>query len=231
MPVVTGDQLNWPVVNAKTINVHRGDGSYVESLPGSATTWTAPVPGDYFLVAATTEHWSSWPKSETVTVGSSSTVPMPIVTGDQLSWPVVSAKTINVHRGDGSYVESIPGSATSWTAPVPGDYFLVAANTEHWSSWPKSETVTVGSGNITTPMITEANYVDLLRQVFSIYTGTAYRDKILPLPTWTDPVFPSWEPPRPGVDANWRDWEFENETICSNGGTAHVLYTRQDLST
>ena len=35
------------------------------------------------------------------------TAPMPVVTGDQLSWPVVSAKTINVHTGDGSYVESI----------------------------------------------------------------------------------------------------------------------------
>ena len=84
---------------------------------------------------------------------------MPVVTGDQLSWPVVSAKTINVHRGDGSYVESLPGSATTWTATVPGDYFLVAATTEHWSSWPKSETVTVGSGNITTPNVTVANWL------------------------------------------------------------------------
>ncbi|NND71225.1 MAG: hypothetical protein HKN43_06580 [Rhodothermales bacterium] len=231
MPVVTGDQLNWPVVGAKTINVHSGDGAYVESLPGSATSWTAPAPGDYFLVAASNDHWSSWPKSETVTVGVSSAVPMPVVSGDQLNWPLVSAKTINVHTGKGAYVESLPGSATSWTAPAPGDYFLVAASSYHWSSWPKSEMVTVGvSSAVPMPVVSgdQLNWPVVTAKTINVHRGDGAYVESLPGSAT------SWTAPAPGdyylvaaSSDHWSSWP-KSETVTVSGGditTPEVIVT------
>ena len=152
IPTVTGDTLNWPEVDATTINVHAGTGAYIESLPGNATSWTAPGPGDYFLVAADERDWPHWPRSETVSIEdrTPSGAPRPTVEQARLVWPAVSAVSINVHRGDGSYVETLPGTATFWFAPEFGDYFLVATNEGDWPSWPRSETVSItnDSGSI-----------------------------------------------------------------------------------
>lgn len=150
-PVVTGDNLRWPLVTASTINVHRADGSYVESIPGSATSWTAPAPGEYFLVAADERHWSDWPRSQRVTVeGASVTdVPMPVQDGSSLRWPLVDAVSINVHSGDGSYLFSLPGTATAWSTNRLGEFFLVATNDGHWRTWLRSETVTITDTTVT----------------------------------------------------------------------------------
>ena len=74
--------------------------------------------------------------------------PAPRVEGGALAWSPVDARTINVHRGDGSYLESLPGSATRWTAPAPGRYFLVGADGGDWRGWERSDTVEVrGAGD------------------------------------------------------------------------------------
>ena len=145
MPRVDGDMLIWDLVSARTINVHDGDGAYITTLPGEATSWTAPAPGSYFLVATNELDWPNWQRSMTVTVddSGSSNAPMPRVDGDMLIWDLVSARTINVHDGDGAYITTLPGEATSWTAPAPGSYFLVATNELDWPNWQRSMTVTV----------------------------------------------------------------------------------------
>ena len=69
--------------------------------------------------------------------------PMPRVEGLVLRWAEVSAKSINVHDGDGGYITTLPASATEWTAPGPGSYYLVATNDGDWPTWARSETVVV----------------------------------------------------------------------------------------
>ncbi len=65
------------------------------------------------------------------------------VSGQTLLWSSVDAITINVHRDDGSWLESIPGDVTSWDAPGEGGYFLVAADHGDWQNWGKSNLVFV----------------------------------------------------------------------------------------
>jgi hypothetical protein len=129
-PAVTGGNLSWPLVTASTINVHRADGSYIESTPGSATTWTAPAPSEYFPVATDERHCSDWLRSETVTVevATATGAPMPVQYGSSLVWPLVEAVSINDHRGDRSYLFSLPGTATAWGTNRLGEFFLVAAD-------------------------------------------------------------------------------------------------------
>jgi len=146
VPSVTDHTLSWAPVTAMSINVHDGNGAYLRTLPGDATSWTAPGPGDYYLVATNEGDWRTWARSETVTVagGDGSRAPMPSVTGHVLSWAAVPAMSINVHDGSGAYLRTLPGDATSWTAPGPGDYYLVATNEGDWRTWARSKTVTVG---------------------------------------------------------------------------------------
>lgn len=145
IPQVKGSSIHWQAVSAISINVHRGDGSYVESLPGDTTSWEAPEQGDYFLVATNERDWPEWPRSATVTVESlaQSGAPAPFIDRVFIVWEPVQANSINVHRGDGSFVESLPGDSAIWLPLQLGDYFLVATNDGPWQSWPRSEIVTV----------------------------------------------------------------------------------------
>ncbi|ASJ72774.1 hypothetical protein [Granulosicoccus antarcticus] len=155
-PDVDGSELSWSSLTASTINIHRGDGSYVESLPGSATSWTAPEAGEYYLVAADEGDWRDWPRSDAVTVqdGSTSGAPMPFVNFIELAWPAVSALSINVHQGDGTFIESLAGDATNWQPEQFGDYFLVATNDGLWQNWPRSETITISNPGAPEDVIT-----------------------------------------------------------------------------
>lgn len=69
--------------------------------------------------------------------------PLVAVAGNILSWPAVTAIVINVHRGTGEWLESLPASQTQWQAPAAGQYYLVATGEGSWESWGRSETVTV----------------------------------------------------------------------------------------
>ena len=69
--------------------------------------------------------------------------PEPVVEGSSLVWESVDAITINVHSGNGEYLESIPGDATRWTSERPGDYFLVSADHGDWRNWARSTTLRV----------------------------------------------------------------------------------------
>jgi|GEM_PF-5078568 len=176
IPEVSGSSIVWPAVNARTINVHRADGSYLHSLPGNATTWNAPQPGDYFLVAATDGHWSEWQRSVIVTIENpiGSGAPSPVVADRVfLIWPPASAKSINVHRGDGSYVESLPGDATIWLPDQFGDYYLVAANNGDWRTWPRSKTVTVSN-----PYTADDAITDLTVNVYSQSAAEVFWNRV-----------------------------------------------------
>ena len=61
--------------------------------------------------------------------------------GRQLNWQAVDAKAINVHGANGEWLESLSGSATSWTAPANGSYFVVATNSGDWRTWGRSNEV------------------------------------------------------------------------------------------
>ena len=124
LPVVSSDVLIWSAVPATSINVHDGDGGYLRTLPGDATSWAAPASGDYYLVATNEGDWRTWARSQTVTATvlggrTGSVAPEPTVAGDVLSWAAVPATSINVHDGDGGYLRTLPGDATWWIAPRP----------------------------------------------------------------------------------------------------------------
>lgn len=174
-PTVEGDQLSWDAIPALTINIHRGDGSYVESLPGTTTRWTAAEPGEYYLVAADDGDWRDWPRSDVVTVedGSNSKAPMPFVNFIGLSWEPVSALSINVHRGDGTFIESLPGDASYWQPDEFGDYFLVASNDEPWQNWPRSDTITVSYPDARPDLIT-----GLRADVYSQSAAEVFWDRV-----------------------------------------------------
>lgn len=67
------------------------------------------------------------------------------VSGSSLTWPAVEAIVVNVHRGDGAWLESLPADQTQWLAPASGEYYLVATGPGSWESWGRSETVSVES--------------------------------------------------------------------------------------
>lgn len=176
VPQVSGNSMTWSPVSASTINVHRGDGSYVTSLPGTATRWQAAQPGDYFLVAADDGHWSDWSRSDTVTIASTAPTgaPMPaIADGIFVYWPQVAAKSINVHRGDGTFIETLPGDAVAWLPPALGDYFLVATNEGEWQDWPRSETITVPNPHKVDDAIT-----GLTVNVYSQHAAEVFWDRL-----------------------------------------------------
>ena len=74
--------------------------------------------------------------------------PQVVVTENTLYWAPVEALTINVHREEGGWLESIPGDATQWQAPAPGGYFIVAADRGEWQGWGKSNVVDVSEAGV-----------------------------------------------------------------------------------
>jgi len=57
----------------------------------------------------------------------------------------VEALSINIHNGNGEWIETIPGSSNSWEAPTSGEFFVVATGTGPWPTWGRSDTVQVES--------------------------------------------------------------------------------------
>ena len=95
--------------------------------------------------------------------------PLVRVEGNRLTWNDVDAISINIHRGSGEWIESIPGSSNSWEAPASGEYFVVATGTGPWPTWGRSDTVQVESGGDSTGS-TDGSTVALSAEV---YSGTA----------------------------------------------------------
>ena len=82
------------------------------------------------------------PMPEPVTLPANVESPVLAASGNLLTWSEVDAIAINVHRGDGAWVESLPGSATQWMASSADAYFVVATGSGSWESWGRSNTVT-----------------------------------------------------------------------------------------
>lgn len=74
--------------------------------------------------------------------------PQPFVSGPTISWVPVNAQGINVHRGNGEYLTSLPGTSTQWTTSESGQYFLVSTDSGSWTNWGRSQVVDV---NIDSP--------------------------------------------------------------------------------
>lgn len=152
---VTGSQLTWDVTSANTVNVHRGDGTYITSLPGDVTSWTAPYNDTFFVVIAEGSDWNNWQKSNTVAVQSGGDTDNNVasdmafanirVNDRRISWDLTPAKSINVHKGDGSYIATLIGLVTSWLAPEQGSYYFVATNNGDWDTWQRSDVVMAGT--------------------------------------------------------------------------------------
>lgn len=70
--------------------------------------------------------------------------PAPVSDDTGIFWnKVAGANAINVHFGNGDFIESLPGDATRWFPFEGGDYFLVATDNGPWQGWGRSEIVTV----------------------------------------------------------------------------------------
>lgn len=170
VPTTNGLNADWAeIANINGINVHRGDGSYVQSLPAHATNWTASSAGDYYFVSVVGDDWRQWQRSVVVTLTEEApdgTIDIGLQTvNGLLRWLPISADWrdeggntlvgINVHSAlDGRYLSSIGSTELSWTPPVEGDYYLVLVTESDWSLWPRTNTVTVsGDLHATVPPI------------------------------------------------------------------------------
>lgn len=107
--------------------------------------------------------------SEGTGTGTNVTAPVLSVSGNQISWPAVNANSINVHRGNGDWIETLNASQTLWQAPAPGSYFLVATGDGSWQTWGRSNAVTVSDDANTGSPASSAS-IDLSGEV---YSGTA----------------------------------------------------------
>ena len=137
------------------------------SLPVSRTTnETAPTPVPESAPVPT-------PAPEPAPLPARTEAPVPAVSGDLLSWSAVDAIAINVHRGNGAWLESLPGSETQWQAPAAGSYYLVATNEQSWQAWGRSQTVTVAAtgtpsngGNDSALQLSAQIYSDTALEIF-----------------------------------------------------------------
>ncbi len=138
------------------------------SLPVSRTTNESapnPAPESAPTPVAPT------PAPEPTPLPAMTEAPIPVVSGDVLAWSAVDAIAINVHRGNGAWLESLPGSVTQWQAPAEGSYYLVATNEQSWQAWGRSETVTVGAtsergGNDSALQLSAQVYSDTALELF-----------------------------------------------------------------
>ncbi len=90
------------------------------------------------------------------------------VSNNTLSWPTANAIVINVHRGTGEWLESLPASTTSWQAPSAGTYYLVATGEGSWETWGRSATVSVAESVTASdgPKVTAQVYSDSALELF-----------------------------------------------------------------
>lgn len=158
VPTTSGLDVSWKEVSTISgINVHRGDGSYVESLPSTATSWTAAEAGEYFFVSVVGDDWQQWDRSSVVSlvqdshVGTMGELEL-LASESELFWQALSSDWrdangnaligLNVHSAiDGQYLNSIAATEQSWTPPSQGDYFLVLVTESDWRDWPRTNTV------------------------------------------------------------------------------------------
>lgn len=89
--------------------------------------------------------------------------PVVSVEGSKVSWGSVDAIAINVHRGSGEWLESLPSSQTEWQASSSGTYYFVATGEGTWETWGRSDTVSVSVANANPP----ASSTALTSQVYS----------------------------------------------------------------
>ena len=143
---VTDDTINWPPIDAITINIHAGDGRWLESIPGDKTSWTAPANGDYFLVGADHGDWREWGKSSTVTIDVGRQTDRIIVNGQTISWPNDGWYQV---QNRNSYVTLCEG--TRDCTVENGTYIVINHTTkERW------EGIVVGAGGSTVePVMTQ----------------------------------------------------------------------------
>ncbi len=99
--------------------------------------------------------------------------PIVSVVGDTLTWNDVDAVSINIHRGNGEWIETVPVASNSWDAPGPGQYFVVATGTGTWQSWGRSATVQVESGDGSADGSADATAFLSGELSAEVYSGTA----------------------------------------------------------
>ena len=145
--------------------------SKFDALPNSGTTsggTPAPVV-DAKPVVAPVVNPVAQPLSQPVASADPVLVSAPSVSvsDNTLSWPAVSAIVINVHRGSGEWLASLPASNTQWQAPSAGTYYLVATGEGTWETWGRSATVNVaGSIKPTAPTVTAQVYSSSALELF-----------------------------------------------------------------
>lgn len=223
-PAVNGDRISWDSFPAATINIHRGDGSYVESLPGKTTAWTAPAPGDYYLVASNEGPWQSWPRSETITITNPS-APQDAITGlraevysrtaAEVFWDRVPADGTRYRVVNGAEVVA-ETEGTSWFSDnfTPGSTTITsvqALDADGVESASRSVAVTTPGDQQAQPYptISRDNHEALLTKVFGMYFGMPYREPLFRMANETVPELQAAINP---------DFSAGNPYACINGG-------------
>lgn len=113
------------------------------------------------------------PQPLAVQIPSSVEPPIVAVSGGTLFWSPVAATAINVHRGNGTWLASLPGTRTEWQAPEAGTYYLVSTGPGSWESWGRSDTVTVDPASMQAGGSTQSGSALSTRLSIQVYSATA----------------------------------------------------------
>lgn len=89
----------------------------------------------------------SVPMVQASTQDSSTQAPLLQVSNAVIQWQPILANAINVYKGNGEWIVSLPGESTTWTATESGEYFLVATDSGDWQGWRKSNTAICSRGS------------------------------------------------------------------------------------
>ena len=71
-----GTLLSWvSPTYPHSINIHRGNGEYLSSLPDGTNQYTVDGDGTYYIVASTDSAWQDWERSNDITVSTDTAPP------------------------------------------------------------------------------------------------------------------------------------------------------------
>ena len=105
--------------------------------------------------------------------------PIVNVDGNTLRWNDLDSVSINIHRGNGEWIETIPAFVSSWEAPAAGEYYVVATGNGSWETWGRSATVQVessagASSGADAPSADDASADDASAELYAeVYSRTA----------------------------------------------------------
>ena len=131
------------------------------------------------------------------------------VTGNTISWPDDDWYQVQ----DSIDYESLCEGGISCDVP-PGSYVVI-----NHSTGERFRNIVVEASEQSTAIITLDNHVELLENIFAIYSGKLYGDELINAPDYSDPTYNG----RPLNDVQGNLISTSADVACSNGGTASFV--------